>query len=276
MINQTVFVKGLGEVAYSDGSLAVNRRDLKGRLISPRNEAYARIHTAGKEDIGKTDGTRVALEVDYMKGELPILARYDRLNLALAKQVVDANSQGKYYCTDSTKKYETKRKLADKEEKQGKSPQERTAIALPRDSFGMTLTENRQQLDFILQDTGEQYFELNGKVLINFYPIDKKVVDGNSPNLLTNANGTIVVPYLWFGCLDYGSGLYGRYAYYYGRARGVSGSSAEGAPKISGETQVQKQVSEYSQRDIERELKRISRLETELQKSRNFLLQLKK
>lgn len=31
MIIRRLSVKGLGEVAYSDGSLAVNRTDLKGR-----------------------------------------------------------------------------------------------------------------------------------------------------------------------------------------------------------------------------------------------------
>lgn len=73
----------------------------------------------------------------------------------------------------------------------------------------MTLTKNRQYLDFTLQDLAEQYFELNGNIPINFYPIDKQVVDGTQPRVLTNANGTIVVPYLWFWGLVSRSGLDG-------------------------------------------------------------------
>jgi hypothetical protein len=105
--------------------------------------------------------------------------------------------------------------------------------------------------------------------VINFYPIDADVVDGKNPDVLTALNGTIE-NYVWFRSLDGRSELIGddRVAgYYYYRARGVRLASTEGAKPAKENARVMS----YSQRDVARELKRLSRLESEIQKSRNFL-----
>lgn len=228
MITQRVFVEMLGEVVHSRGSLIGNRMDLRGRLITPRDEAFARIHTAGKGDIGKTDGTRVALEVDYLPGEPPVLSRYDTLNPDFVDEVIEANIWGEYYCSESKDRYGEKRKLADTEANQEIPFPERTAITLPSYNFHMTLKINYEVLEFILQDLGRSYFEKNNKVPINFYPLDKKVVDGSQPSKLTNLNGTIVVPFLWFRSLKDNSELSGdnSVAHYIGMARGLSDTRA--------------------------------------------------
>lgn len=235
MISKRINVKGLGIIATSDGDLYENVEDLKGRIITVRNEACARIKTAGKENIGKTEGTRVSILGIYLKEELPVWQRKLIFPKNLAKLLVNANSKNKYYSTGSTKEYEQARKNADAEEKGGVAPEERSAIVLPsKEVFEMSLSKNRNQLDFILQDLAEQYLQLNGHP-IKFYPIDAGIVDGTQPDLLTKPYGTIQ-NYMWFGGLDGRSELLGcdGVAYYDDWARGVFKKSAEGtSPKIS-------------------------------------------
>ena len=240
MITQRTSVEGLGEVAPSVGNLADNVRDLRGRLISVRNDAYARIKTAGTAKLGKTEGTRVAVEFDYIKGEFPVAVEYDKLSLDLARRAVIANSQGKYSCTDSTERYDKKRKIAEREEKSGVSHQERTAVLLPREDFNMSPLKNPNHFAFFLKDLAEKegessYFVLNGNNPIRVYLVDKAIVDGKKDSqLLENPNGTIVVPYAWFRSLVDGSGLGGlgsAVSCDYG-ARGV----LSGAPKAPQKT----------------------------------------
>src|SRR3989338_9443958 len=183
MISKKTNVEGLGIVAQSDGDLYTNVRDLKGRLISLRDEAYARIQTSGNEDIGKTDGTRTAVELTYIKSDVPVALKYDKLSLTIAKRAVEANSKGKYLCTGSTERYDTNREIADKEDKDGIPYKERTAIVLPRDSFNMSPLENSSQFNFFFEDMAEKkgknsYFNLNKKALVHVYLIDKDMIDG--------------------------------------------------------------------------------------------------
>jgi len=131
MIVKRTEVEGLGIIAQSIGNLCDNVVDLKGRLISPRDEAHARIMMYGREEIGKTDGTRVAMIVNFFSGELSVLQRMPKFPRSLAKSFMEASSQNKYFSTGSAKEYELVRKLADKEVKRGIAPEERKAIACP-------------------------------------------------------------------------------------------------------------------------------------------------
>src|SRR3989344_5048513 len=96
MISKKSNVEGLGIVVQSGGDLCTNVKDLKGKLISIEDEARARIQTSGNEDIGKIDGTRVAVELTYIKSDAPVALKYDELNRIIAKRAVEANSKGKY------------------------------------------------------------------------------------------------------------------------------------------------------------------------------------
>lgn len=253
MITQKYHIKGLGEIAYSDGTLVDNVKDLNGRLISPKDEAFARFQSRVGKQIGKTDGTRVAIEVDYLKDEDPVLVRYDKLSPRLAKSVVDANSHNKYFCTDSSKRYETKRRAADKQLEQGISPSQMSAIVISRNVFEMALTPSRDVLDFLFQDQTEVYYGFKGDFPIRFYPLDRDVVDGNNPDLLTNTNGTIVIPALWFCSLDYRSEFFGdRFLDFDIRARGVLKSGEATSQKIS--TQETKVEPAYTLKKLARNL----------------------
>jgi len=232
MISRKTNVEGLGIVAQSSGNLYTNVKDLKGRLISIEEEAYARIKTAGGENIGATEGTRAAVELTYIKNDIPVALKYDKLSPAIAKRAVEANSKGKYLCTNSTKRYDTNRKIADQEDKSGIPYKERTAIVLPRDSFNMSPLENSSQFNFFFGDMAEKegknsYFNLNKKVPISVCLIDKDIINGKEDSsVLENLNGTIIVPYIWFGGFDGRSGLSGYWGgnYCNGRVRGVLGA----------------------------------------------------
>jgi len=277
MTKTITHIRGLGKFTTSVGNLVTNVNELKGRLASLRNDALLRLKTSGNQNIGKTEGTRVALEFDYIKGANPVVIKYDKLSLSLAEKVVRANRVNKYHCTDSTKRYDTNAKKAEKEEQSGVPYEKRSAILLPRENFKMSLDENSNHFAFFLEDLagkeGENsYFALNEKNPIEVYLIDKKIVDGERDlQLLQSQGGTIVVPYGWFRSLDSRSELdgNGRNANYYDdRARGVlEGSGEATSPKILSLP--------YTQRQIITELNRFSKLEKEIQKSRQFLESLK-
>jgi len=222
-------VEGLGKVVEANTDFYTELQQLKLDrvvLISPRNEAYARIHTQGKENIGKSYGTRTSAGFEYAKEQLPIFRVKSKLNnLRRAKLVVEANRQGNYFHTSSTKEYEDSLKQAEIDK--NKEPIKRNVIILPsRTQFTISDKENWGIYQAILKDQAKQYFELNGP--IDIYPIDTSDVDSQ--------NGTILTP-LWFGSLDSRSELlgYGRSADYYNdRARGVlEGSGEATSPKIS-------------------------------------------
>jgi hypothetical protein len=220
MITQTTYVEGLGKYATSTGDLAANVKELRGRLASMRDNAFARLKTSGINvvNIGKTEGTRVALEFDYIRGANPVVVKYDKLSPVLAKKTVEANRQDQYLCTNSTRRYDVNARTAEREDKSGIPFKDRTALLLSRDNFNMSPTENANCFAFFLEDLASEnsYFVLNGKVPITVYPIDKTIVDGKcNTQLLQNPNGTIVVPYGWFRSLGNRSGLdgYDRYAY---------------------------------------------------------------
>ena len=237
-------VEGLGEVVTSSGNLVTIVKDLGGRLISVRDEAYARIQTEGY--ISKSEGTLVSMVVSYLKGEYPVLEKKEIFPLGLAKRLVKANSQTKYYSTPTSKAYDRVREKAEKEEKLGIEPAKRTAIILPsRENFLMSSTNHVDEGAFIFEDmakpdkkTGRKsYFQLYGS--IEMLLLDADTVDGKEPNLLTAQNGTIQ-NYVWFGKLldGLGSDLFGDF--YRGadgqgsRSRGVVKKSAKGvSQKIS-------------------------------------------
>lgn len=273
MVKRIAYVQGLGQVVQSDGNLSTNVQELKrkGGLISPRDEAYARIHTSKKEQIGKSEGTRISALVYCIEGDMPVIEVKPKIiTPELADLLVKARSKSKYYSSGTTKEYDSARKRAEKQIQKGFAPEMITAMICPsRDNFSMSLTENPAFLKFLIEDAAADYIQLN-KGPITFYPIGKKIVDGEQPELLTCLGGTIQ-NYLWFGSLDDRSGLDGgsRDASYYGYgARGVINRSAEGAS--------QKIVRSYTTRDVDKELRRISKLEAELEKSRKFLESLKR
>ena len=187
-------VEDLGEIVESYGNFFKQLKQLKQngvRLITPRDEAFARLSTKGNEDIGKTYGTRTSAGFEYAPEKLPILRLESRLNdLKLAKLAVEANRADHYLSTGSTKEYEESLRQA--EQDKNKSPAERSVIVLPsRDKFTITDKEHWEVLKTILKDQAEQYFNLNGPITV--YPIPKDVVDAQ--------NGTIL-NYMWFSNLD--------------------------------------------------------------------------
>ncbi len=255
MITQKAYVEGLGEYATSTGDLAENVRDLKGRLASVRNEAFARIHTAGKENIG-ADGTKFAVEFDYFKGEQPVAVKYDKLSLALAKRAGKANRRDRYCCTDSGERYDSSRKKAEKR---------KGAVLLPRENFIISPFKNPDIFAFFFGDTASEtgddsYFVFNKKQPIQVYLIDKAIVDGKkNPELLENLNGTIVVPYGWFGSLGSRSGLGGDLRdadLHLDRARGVS-ESAKGTPRQKFQVFIH-----YTPEQIDCQLKKLAGIRT--------------
>ena len=196
MVNLNVIarVEGLGEIVESYEDLYTQLRQLRqnrARLITPRDEAFARLSTRGTEDIGKSYGTRTSSGFEYAQGQPLILRLESRLNdLKLARLAVEANRAGKYLSTESAKEYRESLRQAEKDE--NKSPAERSVIVLPsRDKFTITDKEHWEVLKTILKDQAEQYFNLNGPITV--YPIPKDVVDAQ--------NGTIL-NYMWFSNLD--------------------------------------------------------------------------
>jgi len=194
-------VKGLGKVVEVYGEFYNNLKYLKeggAKLISPRNEAYARLQTRGRENIGQNFGTRTSAGLEYAKNQLPILRLNSRLlKPRLAKLSVRANKSGNYFNTNSTRMYEESLKQAERDK--NKKPVDRNVILLPsRGPFVMNLEENLETLESILKEQAKPYFEFNGA--INFYPVDKDIIDSQNGTLLTG---------MWFRSIGGKSGLYG-------------------------------------------------------------------
>ena len=237
------YVKGLGEVVETAADFYSELKELKlggARLISPRDEAYARLQTIGKDNIGEDDGTRTRAGFDYAKEQLPILRLNSRLlNPALAKKAVKSNRANAYFHTETTEEYEQSLKQAEKD--MSKEPSKRSAVVLPsRDNFTMSDKENWEVLEAVLKDQAEPYFKFNGPITV--YPVDKKVVDAQ--------DGTIETV-LWFRNLRNWSDFSGiswdlGNAY---RARGVR-ESAEGTAKISKQS-----INSYTSKQAQKYLK---------------------
>ena len=194
-------VGGLGEVVESCADFYTQLTQLRqegARLITPRDEAFARLNTKGKENIGRFYGTRTSAGFEYVKEQLPIFRVESRLNdLKLAKAAVEANRALSFFSTESTKEYEESLEQAQKEQQQGKPPAKRSVIVLPsRDTFTITDKENWEVLETILKDQAKPYFELNGPIKV--YQIAKGTIDSQEGTILNC---------LWFGYLDVGSGF---------------------------------------------------------------------
>ena len=194
-------VEGLGKIVQANADLYTELKQLReagARLISPRDEAYARLQTRKKENIGKNYGTRTSAGFEYIKKENPIFRLSSRLNnQGLAKLAVEANRQENYFHTNSTKEYEDSLKQAEKDK--DKDPTKRNVIILPlRTNFTMSDKENWEIYQAILKDQARPYFELNGPITI--YPVSFKKVDSQDGTILTN---------LWFLSLDVGSDFVG-------------------------------------------------------------------
>lgn len=217
-------VEGLGrvvEVCKDFYSCLQGLKRKKADLVTPRDEAYARIHTAGKENIGRSCGTWTTFGLEYAKDSLPLLRRNSRLlNPKLAKLAVEANRQGRYFSTETRQEYDESLKEAE----QDKRPfLEREVLVLPhREAF----EASSDILEFSLQDLAGKYFKFNGNNPIKVYPVNKETVNSQ--------NGTILTQ-LWFSGLDCRSGFgCSRYLDLDYRARGVCRvKSAEGTAKKS-------------------------------------------
>jgi len=223
MVKKLSNVKGLGQVVEADSNFYTNLQELEqagASLISPRDEAYARLNS----NIGKTYGTFTTAGLEYVKGEKPILRLDSRLlNPELAKQAAEANRNGIYFSTKNTKEYEESLKQA--EQDKNKDPKERNVIILPsREVFDISLTENSEVLECLLKDQAKAYSEI--KKVLTFYPVSKETIDEQNGTLLTQ---------LWFYSVAYRSGLVGDnrdLGYGYG-ARGVqkSGEATQKSPQ---------------------------------------------
>ena len=208
-------VKGLGQIVEVCSEYHVELQQLKdssARLISPRDEAYARLHTRGKEKIGIIYGTRTTAGFEFTKGELPIFRVNSRLNdVKMGKLVVDANKKRKYFNTKTRKEYDESLVEAKKDE--NKDPKDRNVIVLPsRDSFTISDKEHWDIFECALKDQAKPYFEYNGPITV--YPIHKGTVD--------EQDGTIL-NVLWFRSYEGASIFYGfsRNLNHDDRARGV-------------------------------------------------------
>ena len=117
MANELItHVKELGEVVQSNGNWLTNVQDSKGRIITPRNEAYARLQTIGEKDIGKSYGTRTSAGFEHAKEQFPLVRlRSQLLNKSLAEKAVAANNNGNYFSTQTTKEYEQSLEEAEEE-----------------------------------------------------------------------------------------------------------------------------------------------------------------
>jgi len=210
-------VEGLGKIVEATGDFYTGLNQLKASgavPISPRDEAYARLRTRGKEDIGRSYGTRTSAGFEHVRGESPILRLDSRLLVPeLAKLAVSANANGVYFCTDSTREYEES--FAQAQEDANKPPAERNVIILPsRKYFVISDRENREIYETIFKDQAESYFELNGPINVYPVPTNSKIVDNKSGTTLTQ---------MWFRCLVDASGLGGDgwYLHCDGGLRGV-------------------------------------------------------
>lgn len=182
-------VKGLGVIVETDTDFYTGIREFKNNeavLISPRDEAYARIHTQGKENIGKRWDVRTTAGFEYAKGQFPIFRVNSRLtNPKLAKLAVEANDRpilDPYFHTKSTREYEDSLEQAEKDK--SKEPAERNVIVLPsRSEFTMSEGENWEVYQAIFKDQANPYFELNGPITVNL--VDSKTVDSLDGTILT-------------------------------------------------------------------------------------------
>ena len=179
-------VEGLGKIVEANSDFYTNLQLLTeegARPISPRDEAYARLKTRGKENIGKLYGTRTSAGFEYVKGELPILRLDSRLlNPELARLAVEANRQERYFCTDSAREYEDSLKQAEKD--RSKEPKDRNVIILPsRNPFEISDEENWDVFESISKDQARAYFKLNGSIII--FPVNTSYVDSQNGTLLT-------------------------------------------------------------------------------------------
>lgn len=284
MIKSIANLEGLGPIVQSDGDLYTNVKDLKDGFISVRDEALLRIMTAGKENIGAIEGTRTAVKLGYIKNDAPVALKYDKLSPAIAKRAVEANSKGKYLCTNSTEMYDTNRRIADREEYSEIPYKNRRAIVLPREDFNMSPSENSSKFAFFFEDMSgdNSYFAFNKKFPISVYLINKDIIDGKKDSgILENPDGTIIVPYMWFRSLESRSGLDGDdgdASYCNDGTRGVFGAPLV-RPKISkaGVPHTSKYMSRYALKvqgviDALRSGKiDVSKLEAELAEVSEFL-----
>jgi len=263
-------VDKLGKIVEVCSDFYVELQQLKdsgARLISPRDEAYARLHTRGKENIGQVYGTRTISGFEYAKGRLPIFRVNSRLNdPKLAKLAVEANKARNYFHTESTKEYEESLKQAEKEK--SKEPKKRNIMVLPsRDAFTISDKENWDIFEMIFKDQAKPYFEYNGPITV--YPIHKGTVD--------EQDGTIL-NVLWFRSYEGASLLYGfsRNINHDDRARGVFVEDIENTHGKS------KSLSYYQQKQIDKYLQLVQKIKdgkasvSKLEKVEIFLADLKK
>ena len=197
------FVEGLGQVMQSEGDFYALLQDLKGHLMTPREEAYARLATKDSTHIGQTKGIWTTAGFEYARGMMPILNLRSRLlNRTLAKRAIKANSAGRYFSTETTKEYEESAKEAEG----SLDPVDRTVIVLPsRTQFTLSDKENWDIMQAILKDQAKPYFEFNGPIEV--YPVLAGDVDSQGGTLLTQ---------LWVGGLDI------RRSYFIGDGRGFN------------------------------------------------------
>lgn len=208
-------VKGLGQIVEvcTEYNVELEQlRDSGSRLISPRDEAYARLKTLKKEGVGIVYGTRTSAGLEYAKGQLPIFRVNSRLNnLKMAKKAVAANKRREFFHTNSAKEYEESLKEAKRDMK--KPPKDRNVIVLPsRDAFIISDKQHWDIYETVLKDQAKAYFEYNGPLPI--YTIDKETVDSQKGTIMT---------VLWFRSYEGQSILYGysRNLNHDDRARGV-------------------------------------------------------
>lgn len=212
-------IKGL-KIYNARHDFSTSLRLLRGKahIISPRDEAYARLQTVdlcSYEDIayhfmrgdaydeeiyyskiisdGRTlpsGSSRTSVGFEYAKYQFPLLRINSRLlTYRLAKRAVESNSHSKCFCTKTLLEYEDSLNQAEKDK--DKDPEKRQVIILPsRENFRITYNQNWEVLQAILKDMAKPYFDrfsgLRGErnyIEIFLNPKDK--VDNQDGTLLT-------------------------------------------------------------------------------------------
>ena len=224
-------VRGVGEVVevycgFYKGLIAFE--EAGAHLITPRQEVKTRIATASNKHIGRDSGTWTTAGFEYAKGS-PVLLRLNShlMNKRLAKQVVEANGERRYFSTKDTKLYDTSAKQA--EQDKNEAPEERNVLILPSRTDFQIAPNNSSSFDvlkFLLRDSklAGEYFEFNGSNPISVHLAEPNIVDAQTGTLMTQ---------MWFYRIAdvFRSNLSGCDRDLVYGARGVRGSAEGASPK---------------------------------------------
>ncbi|MBS3089363.1 hypothetical protein J4461_00600 [Candidatus Pacearchaeota archaeon] len=199
MVNVIAKVKKIGTIGEVDGNFAYVLGEFQkngGRLITPREEGYIRVATAGNEEIGVDQGSYVTAGFEYAQNAQPLLRMQSRLlNPSLAQAAVEANGDDKYFNTSTRTEYDEDLNQAELDAK-NQNPEMRSVVILPsRKNFYIKPRANFDILRTIMpgyigrgkkkRQLADAFYEWNGNVPIEVILVDPETVDAQEGTLLT-------------------------------------------------------------------------------------------